>query len=350
MLSGFLIGGLLFAELRQTGGLRVGRFLTRREFKILPSYLILLAVHIVLQKAKRGGPPLAYMRSILRPMMPCFLFVQSYFRVPPSLAHTWSLGVEEHFYLLLPLVLVAMTKLGKVGGARDRIALVPLVSLLLILGCTALRWFQNGHHPYSWTHLSPTHLRIDGLFFGVFLAYVSRYHPATFIRVGSYAVSLCVLGLLCVGTALVPSLTRETPFGFTIGYTLMYLGYGAILVAMVNAPRYYRLPLRPMKVLASVGLYSYPIYLCHQELSRFPIMLMVQHGYVPLRPSGRWLVFMLAYVSLSVAEGCLLALMVERPMLRLRDRLFPSGASSSLAAELSEVVGASRPEGALANA
>lgn len=130
----------------------------------------------------------------------------------------------------------------------------------------------------------------------------------------------------------------------------MYLGYGAILVAMVNAPRYYRLPLRPMKVLASVGLYSYPIYLCHQELSRFPIMLMVQHGYVPLRPSGRWLVFMLAYVSLSVAEGCLLALMVERPMLRLRDRLFPSGASSSLAAELSEVVGASRPEGALANA
>ena len=99
VLSGFLVSGLLFKEYLAAGRIRPWRFYLRRGFKIYPNLYVMLAVAAVLQAAL--GPPL-----VPRLVLHDALFVQNY--LGPWWGHTWSLAVEEHFYLLLPPVLLLL--------------------------------------------------------------------------------------------------------------------------------------------------------------------------------------------------------------------------------------------------
>lgn len=93
VLSGFLVGGLLMQELTKTGSLRVGRFLIRRTMKIWPAYYLFIFYQIALHRHPRS----TFLWQNL-------LNVQNY--AGTSLRHTWSLAVEEHFYLILPFLLL----------------------------------------------------------------------------------------------------------------------------------------------------------------------------------------------------------------------------------------------------
>ena len=100
VLSGFLVGGLLFKEWRRDASLDVGRFLIRRGFKIWPAYVVyIVSMTVVYIYDGTQGPP----RHIITSFFPNFVHLQSY--APTPLLHTWSLSVEEHFYLVLPLIL-----------------------------------------------------------------------------------------------------------------------------------------------------------------------------------------------------------------------------------------------------
>lgn len=103
VLSGFLIGGLLFQEWKRSGDIDIKRFLIRRGFKIWPSYFVYVFVaifwHVV---ASTWGDPLRGLTF----MLPNLLHLQNYLITP--ITHTWSLSVEEHFYLALPFVLVSI--------------------------------------------------------------------------------------------------------------------------------------------------------------------------------------------------------------------------------------------------
>src|SRR5262249_41464929 len=100
VLSGFLVGGLLFAEWRATGRLNPGRFVIRRMFKIWPSYYFFLGILVAI--TMRAG----WDHRIL---LPFFLHMQNYWGDIGAIApHTWSLAVEEHFYILLPLILAVV--------------------------------------------------------------------------------------------------------------------------------------------------------------------------------------------------------------------------------------------------
>ena len=126
VLSGFLVGGLLFNELRGRGKLDVPRFLIRRGFKIWPSYYVYLAAVAVLM-ARRSVPGLA------ASLLPNLLNVQNYFGTP--LQHTWSLAVEEHFYLALPLLLLwAPRRRNSTAGMVVSIPAIPVIAIALIIG------------------------------------------------------------------------------------------------------------------------------------------------------------------------------------------------------------------------
>lgn len=301
VLSGFLIGGLLFAEIRATGALDVRRFVVRRAFKIWPAYYIYLLILLVMF-VKVGAP--------LSQLFPFFVHVQNYCGNIDAIApHTWSLAVEEHFYLALPLFLSFMM--------RWQAYHMLVCFLVLAILCGWLRFNGGGDFPEILTHLC-----IDSLAFGVLLAFVFHYHRPLFDRIARQRLLLGAGGLAVVGLAAAPG-RQPGPWGCALIPVGLYLGYGAILLAMLSTPlsSFRKWPLR---VLALVGFYSYSIYLLHVDVA-YRLVYSLDHTAWAQDIAGwiRWPAGMTLYVLLAIATGILMSRCIEMPALALRDRFFP---------------------------
>ena len=110
---------------------------------------------------------------------------------------------------------------------------------------------------------------------------------------------------------------------------VVYLAYGAILLAMVhpspNANGTTRVSRNSFsRFLAFIGYFSYPIYLWHIDAGRMSGRLIYYLG--SLGPEARWLLMLASYVTVSIVAGVLLGVLIDRPMLAFRDRYFPGRA------------------------
>ncbi len=327
VLSGFLIGGLLYRELHATSDLNLSRFLIRRGFKIWPSYYLFVLFLLVssywlapLYHGEHGTFP-----EKVRALGPHFAHLQNY--LGPVWLHTWSLAVEEHFYLLFPLMLLLYTRVRRFSGPPGA-CLVGLLTVLVVGGCTCLRVYAHPRPPINFIKaLVPTHLRIDGLLFGTSLAYLYHVKSAWFARLRPLRYGFFLLGLVLVCPMTVLSL-ESAPFVCTWGFSLLYLGYGSIIVSVMSVspdsqPLRFIARMTATRVLLVVGLSSYSIYLWHWNLVRMPMLRFAAHHPISAHPGWNWLAYTGAYLLAATLIGYTSGLLVEFPALRLRDRLFP---------------------------
>ncbi|MHC4446894.1 MAG: acyltransferase family protein, partial [Planctomycetota bacterium] len=258
VLSGFLISGLLFREHQARGQIRLGRFLIRRGFKIYPSFYIYVAV-LTLLAPWNDGP------LLIKTVLSEVLFLQNYsYRF---FEHSWSLAVEEHFYLALPLLLLYLSRRREGDDPfRPLVAAFGLVAVTLLV----LRIVTAVRLPYSHlTHFYPTHLRFDSLLFGVLLSYFHHYRHekvATIVRRGQW------VGIVAATLLILPAvyLPPEHPFVHTAGFTCLYVGFGLILLISLHRTHPDRSGFETLgRGLAGIGLYSYSIYLWHIPVRQF---------------------------------------------------------------------------------
>jgi peptidoglycan/LPS O-acetylase OafA/YrhL len=306
VLSGYLIGGLLFSELMKTGRLRIGRFLLRREAKILPPYLAYLGLAWWLSRSgllPEDVPALTWTDT-----WPSLLFVGNYLGLPPMREHVWSLAVEEHFYVSLPLVLGGLAWLG---GLRPVPWLLGAVVIASPLGRVAA--VLRGADP--WHLYLRTHHRLDGLALGVLLAYLAAFRADAFARLSRRPAWLAAAGCLLMWP--VATAAPFAPVTLTVGYSLVALGCAAFLLAALAAPGPAPAPVR---WLAAIGAISYPVYLLHIDLGMFPAWRL-EPMLASLPASAAWAIGTGVYLALALASGWLMHRLVERPALRLRDQL-----------------------------
>ncbi|HET6250240.1 MAG TPA: acyltransferase [Tepidisphaeraceae bacterium] len=323
VLSGFLIGGLLFQEIRKTGALDVKRFLIRRGFKIWPPYFVLIGFAFL-------WLIFAWHRSVhsaLSAIAPNLLHLQNYLGTPRG--PTWSLAVEEHFYLALPLFLLAVLYFARRPGRHLKsLRAIPVTAIAVIVSVTLFRTLYNWNKPFSFRdHVAYTHLRIDGLFFGVLLAYFHHFHADAMARVGRYRIALLIGGLALLSPMFF--LDDSARFCWTIGFTMLYLGYGAILLALV-----YTTPgkgvvgsfltLWPNRAIAWVGFFSYSIYLWQEDLSKTPIQYYLLHRLTWIPMPLYWPTLEALHLLFAIGAGALMAKLIEIPSIAMRDRLFPA--------------------------
>ena len=296
VLSGFLISRLLFTEVARAGAIQVGRFYVRRAFKIYPPFWLLLAV----------TPFILPQPAAARQWASELLFMQSYLEGIWGL--TWSLAVEEHFYLLLPLLLVV------IPPANYR-WVVPATGILLLFGCTALRYLgvrQLGTGPWDPSPVLRTHVRLDQLFVGVVIGYCYTCdRDLTKIRLKR----LHPLLLTVMAAGLVIVLFAPKQIVLSVGLAVLSIGFGGVvLTAACEEPRDSG---RFGRAMAEVGRSSYALYLWHIP------MFVIFSRLTGLAPDSSVLVFA-AYVAVLILWAIALTRLFEDPILAFRDRRFPS--------------------------
>ena len=248
-----------------------------------------------------------------------WFFLQNYVheaKVFVILGHTWTLAVEEHFYLLLPLVLMAQIE---IFPKRDAFRLIPFIFLAIAATCLAFRCFTLGPFPLAWM----THMRIDSLFAGVALGYLYNFRIEIFRKMtGHYA--LIIAALLCLPAALVDENNRTLQ---TFGLTGLMVGFSFLVAwCVVRTPK--TLAGRILsRCTAKVGFYSYSIYLWHT-------IVVAAFEYHPAMSAAKFWIF----IATTIITGIAMAHLIEMPYLTLRDKLFPpSQAAGAPAASPTEV-------------
>ena len=205
VLSGFLISGLLFSSYQERSRLDVSRFYIRRGLKIWPAFYTLIAIGVLIDAARGHHITTNYLLSEL-------FFLQDYFHSIWGI--TWSLAVEEHFYLILPLVLLLMIRLDR---ERPFAAMPYVFAGIAIFSLTcrfAVGWKENGIVDY-WVCYFPTHLRMDGLMFGVLLCYCQRFRPNWFERIVSWRGGWIVIAGAVALLSTIPEATATCTHGVT---------------------------------------------------------------------------------------------------------------------------------------
>ncbi len=312
-LSGFLIGGILLRMARGPfNGHSVLRFMIRRWFRTLPLYFIVLAslgfwLHMDIRHS--------------------LLLVQNFYPTEPrALPVSWSLVMEEYFYLAFPL---AMLLLAAMGGRGGRLVLVTAIGL--IVTCSGLRlWNAYGFGP-GWpapfVHENPL-LRLDCAAYGVLGAWVFERFPKcvrtmagrggwNFIGAGLALAGLTASALVwvlgCSGAELVaagflqwgPAFLAMQPALFDLAFAVAVLGATLIQWDVCHAFR---------RLIVGISLVSYSTYLLHLAII----------GQVQQWTGTPDMVRALAILGLTGIASVLSYRLIERPFLAVRDRTIPT--------------------------
>ena len=309
VLSGFLIGSQVLAPLARGERLSFADFYLRRAFRILPAFGVVLLLYL-LWPAFREAPG----------MEPWWKFAGFFVNLSidydnnAAFSHAWSLCVEEHFYLLFPLLALGFTRL------RSGKALAAFC-IALVLGGIALRtaiWLHfNALNPdRNWFVTDiyyPTWNRLDGLLAGVLLAVWKTYRPASWARAATRANVVCIAGLAALALSFWLFRDRVGLLGNSVGWPVLSAALAMLVFAA--AQRESIIGRRAFPGAAWLAAISYSLYLVHKPMYG----LMQAHFGGTLE--GRGIVAFVAYGVASLLAAAVLHYAVERPGLRLGARV-----------------------------
>ncbi len=297
VLSGFLITRLLLKELASTGTLSLPGFWARRARRLLPASCLVLVVTLVAGTVALS--PLAQ-RTLATDAMAAGVFVINfvfagrfgdYFAAqlaeaqPSALLHYWSLAVEEQFYLLWPLVLVALTRRPR----RYRRLLVATILVIAVASLITSVWMTE-HRPTWAFYLLPA--RMVELLAGAAIAVAGPAFRA--VNPGLRA----ALGWFGLGGICVAAMTYDVGTVFP-GYMTMLPVLATVLVIVAGGTGgSARGPVVMLRnpVALWIGRHSYAIYLWH-----WPVLVLAEARYGPLPLPTRLLLVALA-IGLSAAS------------------------------------------------
>jgi peptidoglycan/LPS O-acetylase OafA/YrhL len=256
VLSGFLIVGILIDNRDADNYFRT--FWSRRILRIFPVYFLLLATYLIALAIDRAlhVPALdVWLISDTLPTWPYFLFLQNYFMATANdvgsywVGITWSLAIEEQFYLLVPLFVFVLNRKQVLG-----------LAIVCVIAAPIIRCWPGTS--FGWMYFS-TPSRMDALMFGVIVACVVRNEKILSVcRTWRPALDVLALALLA---AFIDG--RVAVFARTLSFTILgvIFAYSILRIFLVEKD-WYRSALR-LPGLVWLGSISYPLYMYHQAVN-----------------------------------------------------------------------------------
>jgi peptidoglycan/LPS O-acetylase OafA/YrhL len=287
VLSGFLITALLLEEWRDQGRIDFKAFYARRARRLLPAMVVMIVV-VSAVKAHLGVPWKGSLESVL-------LYVSNWAYIDGVrmtwVQHTWSLAIEEQFYLVWPVLLVLALRLVR------PIRLAPALAVLM-LASTAVRWSLYVSGATSLRVYEGTDARADALLAGCALA-VLAHSGIRLPRIDAVAAGWALSAAVVVG--LIASDLTHDVIGPTVGLPLGII----LLLAGLAVRADSALHVDGASVIAWFGRRSYGLYLWS-----VPIALSAPYFFPGIGMTGK---LALAAASVGIAE--LSWRLIEAPIL-----------------------------------
>ncbi len=315
VLSGFLITSLLLGEARHAGTIRLGSFWARRARRLLPALLLVLCfvglyAWLAVPQGTYPGLRLDSLATLFYVANWHFILEgQSYFTAalaPSPLTHTWSLAIEEQFYLVWPLVVLALVKLRRGPASLLCVALLGTAASTIWMAVL----YRHGVNPTRLYYGTDTHAMgiLCGAALAAAFALLSRgADPAGLRARGAASVGVQAGGLagLLVLAYLFVEVTGKTAWLYQGGFLVAGLATAAVLTSVVTAPRGPLAVVLGWRPVRYVGRISYGLYLWH-----YPLFLWLNSERTGL--GGHKLLAVRVVVTFAVATASFY--LVERPI------------------------------------
>jgi peptidoglycan/LPS O-acetylase OafA/YrhL len=311
VLSGYLIGGQLLAELARNNRLTLPRFYARRALRILPAYFVILAIYFLVP-LWREYPDMA------QPFWKFLFSVQNIaLHGGTAFSHAWSLAVEDQFYFALPFILLVVFWRARAAIILSFVILLGGVFLRALLASqnttgtgVSFRGFQ------AWIYY-PTWTRLDPLVFGVMIAAIEKFRPRLWQRLMNSAIWLWLPALALIVYALWLGETDDINFTACVWqFPLLATGMAALLICALST----RLPLRRVSIPGAA-------FIASIAFSAYLVQKLVIHGVAELcQAHGIDTKSAVALIGVQLgvyAAATVLFFTVERPFLQLRRRVAP---------------------------
>lgn len=314
VLSGYLIGGILiklihsadfsFKELRN--------FWLRRWFRTLPAYFFVLTILVLLELYQGKALGILDFKEY-------YLFIQNIFEGWPSLyEESWSLSIEEWFYISFPLCLFLSLKFKRVS--KDHL-IVFWICFFIVAG-TIIRLYRSGGYDnfYEWQKFvrQPLVNRFDSIMYGVLAAYISHKNLSILKR----ANLLFWVGMIvCVLTTIIRNVYG---FGWFMNYAYLSLQSIGVLLLLPKCAGIKNGKGYLFKWLTFISKISYSIYLLNMTpFNRFINIYFIETSLIKLFGNDWVLDFvkLILFFVWSFGAAYLLYRFVELPWMKFRERI-----------------------------
>ena len=312
VLSGFLIGGIILRQLvdpERVGLRQVRLFWIRRWFRTLPNYYLVLLLNIIVASIGLNTNDISFFNWKF------LVFAQNltdYFH--GFFWESWSLSVEEWFYLLFPLLLLAALKLFPSKGASGRRRRYLVCTVLFFLFSFLMRMLVGSrmeldNYWYGVRVQKVVIYHLDGLAFGLMGAYVNRYHEVIWHRWRNLTFVLGVAVLV-----LYYFVPWNVQHGATVTLRVFMYSAGCALLL----PRFSTITKAPAWLAAPVtyvSKISYSMYLVNLAL----VAQIIEKNATVANLTQAWLWYIVYWVAVILLSSVIYRF-YEQPIMRLRDK------------------------------
>lgn len=318
VLNGYLIGNQILSALAKGRDFSLKNFYIRRFLRTLPNYYFVLTLYFIFPTLL-AGTATASIWSFLS-------FTQNLdMRPGQTFTHSWSLCIEEHFYLIFPIIALLI-----ISAKRSLVVAWAAIvgAILLAMGLRGFNWYTHGQAAITgsefWNHIYyPSYTRFDELLPGIAIALLKNFHPSAYEKILRRGNLLFGLGVVCVGIMffVLHNYFYIEGYGFsglaaTFSYSMLAISFSVLVLAALSpGSLLYRIRIPGA---ASLALWSYAIYLIHKPLFQVFKTLLPEHGISIDNMFG-----VVIIMSVSLVAGWALYQFVETPFMNLRARFYP---------------------------
>ena len=312
VLSGFLISSQLFAQIKKRQLISFKIFFLKRFFRIIPAFAFTVALYFCF--------PILRERESLPPLWKFLTFTQNLglnLKDYGTFSHAWSLCVEEHFYLFLPIILILLQLSSLFKKSYLLLVLLFLFGFAIRIYSYNQLYLPKVEEDNGWMYwyqyiYYPTYTRLDGLLIGVSIAATYQFLPNTWKRISKYGNMLILLSMMILSGAYFLCYNQTTFSASVFGFTTVAIGYGLLVAAAISESSIlYQWNSKTTSFIASI---SYSLYLTHK------MVIHITHKLLDDLSFDNNLILLISTI-ICICFAYLLNILIEKPFLKLRKRI-----------------------------